>query len=427
MVFTALATNALLARLLSKQEVGFYFLAFSLIQLGSLMGSLGLEKAVVRFLAESVGLEQFNRARRALLWIVVLGMLGAIGVGTVYSISGRMVAEGLFHAPPLAAATGLVAGWMAVLALQKILAGAFQSFHDIRLSTIYGGLAGGSLLTACLGVLWLAKGHATLATALMLGVSSALISLLLGGWLLQRNVAHLPVRGEKGQTLGLREIVRVAWPLTVTNLTLFVLTQAPLWILGAFRPPEEVAVYGAASRAVVLVAMPLTVANSVLPPLIAEMYPQGRKRELERTLRTVATVSGSPAFLVLAADIFFGGPILGWMVGDNYRGGAPILALLSLAQLVNVWSGSGSITLSYTGHQATMMTLTIAGGLFTVLAGLAVVGPYGVGGVAASVAAGIAGYNLVLWFETKRKTGMLTHVSFGGFSEAIRTVMRRGR
>ena len=427
MVFTALATNALLARLLSKQDVGFYFLAFSLIQLGSLMGSLGLEKAVVRFLAESVGLEQFKRARRALLWIVVLGMLGAIGVGTVYSISGRMVAERLFHAPPLAAATGLVAGWMAVLALQKILAGAFQSFHDIRLSTIFGGLAGGSLLTASMGVLWLARGHATLATALMLGLSSALISLLLGGWLLQRKVAHLPVRGEKGHTVGLREIVRVAWPLTVTNLTLFILTQAPLWILGAFRTPEEVAVYGAASRAVVLVAMPLTVANSVLPPLIAEMYPQGRKRELERTLRTVATVAGIPAFLALAAFILFGGPILGLMFGDNYRGGAPILALLSLAQLVNVWSGSGSITLSYTGHQATMMTLTIAGGLFTVLAGLAVVGPYGVGGVAASVAAGIAGYNLVLWFVTKRKTGMLTHVSFGGISEAIRTVMRRGR
>jgi O-antigen/teichoic acid export membrane protein len=254
-----------------------------------------------------------------------------------------------------------------------------------------------------------------------------LISLLLGSWLLQRKVRHLPAQGVEDHAIGFREIMRVAWPLTVTNLTLFALTEAPLWILGAFRTPEEVAVYGAASRAVVLVAMPLTVANSVLPPLIAEMYPQGRKRELERTLRTVATVAGIPAFLALAAFILFGGPILGLMFGDNYRGGAPILALLSLAQLVNVWSGSGSITLSYTGHQATMMTLTIAGGLFTVLAGLAVVGPYGVGGVAASVAVGIAGYNLVLWFVTKRKTGMLTHVSFGGFPEAIRTVMRRGR
>jgi O-antigen/teichoic acid export membrane protein len=431
MVFTALATNALLARLLSPREVGLYFLAFSVAQLGSLMGSLGLEQAVVRFVAESVGLEQFKRARRALAWIAVLGVLGALGVGIAYSVSGQMVGGTLFHAPSLVAATGLIAGWMAVLALQKILAGAFQSFHDIRLSTVFGGLASGGMLSASLGMLWLSRGHATLTTALLLGVSSASIGLLIGGWLLHRKVTHLPAQGAKehtkGHTIGFREIMRVAWPLTVTNLTLFVLTQAPLWILGAFRPPEEVAIYGAAARAVVLVAMPLTVANSVLPPLIAEMYPQGRTRELERALRTTATVAGIPAFLALAVFVLFGGPILGLMFGDYYREGALILALLSIAQLVNVWSGAGSIALSYTRHQAALMTLTIASGLLTILAGLAVVGPYGVNGVAVAVSAGIVGYNLALWFVTKRKTGMFTHVSVGGFSGAIRNVMRKGR
>ena len=431
MVFTALATNALLARLISPREVGFYFLAFSVVQLGSLVGSLGLERAVVRFVAESVGSEQFKRARRALAWIAVLGVLGALGVGIAYSLSGRLVGGSVFHAPPLVAATGLIAGWMAVLALQKILAGAFQSFHDIRLSTVFGGLASGGMLAASLGVLWLSPGHTTLATALLLGASTAAISLLLGSWLLHRKVTHLPAQGAgedtKGHTIGFREIMRVAWPLTVTNLTLFVLTQAPLWILGAFRPPEEVAIYGAASRAVVLVAMPLSVANSVLPPLIAEMYPQGRTRELERALRTTATVAGIPAFLALAAFVLFGGPILGLMFGDYYREGALILALLSIAQLVNVWTGSGSIALSYTGHQTAMMALTVGGGLATVLAGLAVVGPYGVNGVTVAVAVGIVGYNLALWFATKRKTGMMTQVTFSGLSDAIRTLMRSGR
>jgi O-antigen/teichoic acid export membrane protein len=426
MVFTALATNVFVARLLSKQDVGYYFLAFSVVQLGLLVGSLGLEQAVVRFVAESVGLKQFTRARRTLAWIAVLGALGALGVGIAYSVFGRMVGGTLFHAPPLVAVNELIAGWMAVLALQTILAGAFQSFHDIRLFTIFGGLAGGSLLTASLGVLWLSRGHATLATALMLGVSSALISLLLGSWLLQRKVRHLPAQGVEDHAIGFREIMRVAGPLTVTNLTLFVLTEAPLWILGAFRPPEEVAVYGAAARAVVLVAVPISVVNSVLPPLIAEMYPQGRKQELERTLRTTATVAGIPAFLALAAFILFGGPILSLMFGAGYRSGAPILALLSIAQLVNVWSGAGTITLSYTGHQAAIMTLTVAGGLVTVLAGLAVVGSYGAEGVAGAVAAGIAGYNLALWFVTKLKTGMWTHVSLSGFSDAIRTIVRNG-
>ena len=427
MVFTALATNVLVARLLSKEDVGYYFLAFSVVQLGLLVGSLGLEQAVVRFVAGSVGLKQFTRARRTLARIAVLGALGALGVGIAYSVFGGVVGGTLFHAPPLVAANGLIAGWMAVLALQKILTGAFQSFHDIRLSTIFGGLASGSLLAASLGVLWLSRGHATLATTLMLSLSSALICLLLGGWLLQRKVARLPAQGVESHATGFREIMRVAWPLTVTSLTLFVLTEAPLWILGAFRPPEEVAIYGAASRAVVLVAMPLTVVNSVLPPLIAEMYPQGRTRELERTLRTTATLAGIPAFLALAAFILFGGPILGLMFGADYRSGAPILALLSIAQLVNVWSGSGTITLSYTGHQAAMMTLTVAGGLVTVLAGLAVVGSYGVEGVAGVVAAGIAGYNLALWFVTKRKTGMSTHVSLRDFYDTVQAIARNGR
>ena len=425
-VFTAFATNALLARLLTPQEFGVYFLAFSVVQVGSLLGSFGLERAVVRFVAESVGLNQFERARRVLSWTFGLGVLGALVVGVAYSLFGQIIGDNLFHAPALVAATKLVAAWMAVLALQKVLAGAFQSFHDIRLSTIFGGLASGGLLTAALGLLWLLRGQATLTTALLLGVGSTFVSLILGGWLLNRSAAHLPAQGAEGYMVGFRAIMQVAGPLAVTNLTLFVLTQAPLWILGAFRPPEDVAIYGAAARAVVLVAMPLSVVNGVVPPLIAEMYPQGKRRELERMLRITATVAGIPAFVALAAFITFGGPILGLIFGEYYREGATILALLSIAQLVNVWTGSGSIALSYTGHQAAMMTLTIAGGLLTILVGLAVVDSYGAEGVAVAVAAGIVAYNLTLWFVTKRKTGMWTHVSFSGFSDALRAVMRTG-
>ena len=222
--------------------------------------------------------------------------------------------------------------------------------------------------------------------------------------------------------LGVGEIVRVALPLSVTNLTVLVLTQADLWILGAFRSAEEVAIYGAAARAVVLVAMPLLVINTVLAPTIAEMYAQGRKRELERILRATATVAGIPAFLTLAAFILFGGPILGLVFGDYYREGATILALLSLAQLVNVWSGAGSAALAFTGHQATMMALAVAGGLITVTAGLAAVGPYGATGVAGAAAAGISAYNTVLWLVAKRKTGMWTHVGFRGFSDVMRAM-----
>jgi O-antigen/teichoic acid export membrane protein len=423
--FTALATNALLARLLSPQELGVYFLAFSVVGIGALLGSLGMEQAVVRFVAESIGLDQFNRARLMLGKTLAFGVLGALGVGAAYLFFGHVVAEELFHSQALVATTGLVAVWIVLMTLQGLLGGAFRSFHDIRLSTVFNGLTTGVLITVLLGVMWLLGDQVSITTALLLAVGAVSANVMFGGWMLYRKVEHLPRRGGEDRVLGAGGIMSVALPLAMTNLTVFVLTQGDLWILGAFRPPEEVALYGAAARAVVLVAMPLMVVNGVLPPLIAEMYAQGRRQQLERTLRATAAVAGIPAFLVLATFIVFGKPILGLVFGDYFREGAAILALLSLAQLVNVWSGAGTLTLSYTGHQATLMTLSVVGGAVTIMAGLAVVGPYGATGVAAAMAAGIATYNVAVWIMAKRKTGLWTHVGFNGFSDAMRVLLKR--
>jgi O-antigen/teichoic acid export membrane protein len=422
--FTALATNAILARLLSPQDLGVYFLAFSLVQVSALLGSLGLEQAVVRFVAESVGLNQFERARRSLVGALVLGALGALGVGAVYLFLGRTIADILFHAPGLVAATWLVAGWIVVMTLQALLAGGFRSFHDHRSSTIFGGLTTGGLLTAFLGMLWLLDNQSSLTVTLLLAVGSSFANVLLAGWLLRRKVASLPTSGAESPPVRIGTILRVALPLSVTSLTVFGLAQADLLIIAAFRPPEEVAIYGAAVRAVFMVAMPLIAITAVAPPLIAELYSQGRKRELERTLRAAATLAGIPAILVLASFLFFGGPILALVFGDYYRQGATILMLLSLAQLVNVWSGLNITILAYTGHQTIMMLITVASSLLIIVAGLGAVGPYGATGVAVTAAVGISVYNVVLWLVARRKTGLWTHVGFGGFFEAIRATRR---
>jgi O-antigen/teichoic acid export membrane protein len=425
--FTAVAINALLARLLAPQDLGVYFLAFSAVQVAALLGALGLDQAVVRFVAESVGLHRYARARRALGKALVMGVLGALGVGGAYLFFGPVVAHSLFDAPALAAVTPLVAIWIVGLTLQTLLAGAFRGLHDIFLSTVFGSMLTNFVFAGSLGLLWLLRDQASLGTTLLLTLGSFLANAFLAGWFLYRRTKRLPSSDAQSYTLGSGEIMRVAWPLLVTGLTVFALTQCDLWIVGAFRSEEEVAVYGAAARALALVTMPLWVLGSVLPPLVAEMYAQGRRRELERTLRASATLAGLPAFVTIAAFLLFGGPILGLMFGDYYRQGATILALLSIAQLFNVWAGASIITLSYTGHQAATMVVTTIGGAITIVAGLVVVGPYGPTGVAATVAVGVAALEVALLLMAKRKTGMWTHAGFDGFAEAIRAARRIGR
>lgn len=423
-----LGSNALLARILSPQDLGAYFLAMSVVTLGALLGSLGLNGVVVRFVAESMGLNRPARTRRVVGMVSCLGALGAIGVGLVYLLLGNVLARGIFQDPALGAVTGLVAGWIVAMSLQGLLAETFRGFQDIRLATLFGnfgGLVSAGLLLTTLTLLWSLGGQVSLAAVVLLAAGSSCAATLLGGWILRRKVANLPGSSEKSR-VAVGEVWRVAWPILVINVTLFVLAQADLWIVGAFLPQEEVAVYGAAVKLVLLVATPLVVVNAVAPPLIAEMYAQGKRRELERILRAVATLAGAPAFLVFAAYILLGGPLLGLVFGDYYREGAFVLALLALGQLASVFTGACVFTLIMTGHQLMTMTITAACGVLVVLAGMLLVREYGIAGVAAATAAGQALQNILALLGARFATGMWTHVGLDNLTRLLRAARTGG-
>jgi O-antigen/teichoic acid export membrane protein len=425
-----LISSALLARLLTPQALGTYFLAYSILNVGTLLGALGLTGTVVRLVAQGMGLNLFERVRRVISVVLGVGTLGALGVGLAYLLFGDDLANAVFHAPALAAITGLLAGWLMVSTLQSLLGETFRGFHDIRLASILGSQPGGgttgvatlALLTASLLVLWLINGRATLATVVLLAICSSAVNTLVAGWLLHRRVTKLPPQaldeGRKADTKKvLREALSISLPLLIVALLMMINTQGAVWTIGAFLPQRELALYGAANRLVSLVTMPLAIVTAITPPLIAEMYYQGSREDLEHALRNTATLTGIPAFLASMVCIFFASPILGLVYGTYYREGAVVLALLSIGLFTIVLSGNSGIVLAYTGHQKMLMVITIAVSTATLIAMLATVEPYGIVGVAMSRTAGIVLQNGIVLLVVKRKTGMWTHVGFKGISQ----------
>src|SRR5215213_916084 len=430
---SGLISSALLARLLTPQALGTYFLAYSILNVGASLAMLGLGGTVVRLVAEGMGLNLFGRVRRVIGVVLGVGTLGALGVGLAYLLLGDDLAKAVFNAPALAAITGLVAGWLVVSTLQGLLAETFRGFHDIRLASILGSQPGGgttgvatlALLTASLLVLWLVNGQATLATVVLLAICSGAVNTLVAGWLLHRKVTRLPTptldEGSKADPKRvLREALSISLPLLIVTLVMMVRTNGDIWTLGAFLPQGELALYGAANRLVSVVTMPMVIITSIAPPLIAEMYFQGEREELENALRGMATFTGIPALLASMGCIFFAGPILDLVYGNYYREGAVVLALLSIGLLTSVCTGSCGIVLSYTGHQKTQMVITIATSAATLIAMLATAEPYGIAGVAMSKTAGLILQNGIVLLVVKRKTGMWTHVGFRGMSQLWR-------
>ena len=426
-----IVTNGLLARLLSPQELGAYFLALSIVSLGAVLGSMGLPKTVVRLVAENMGLDRSGRTRRAIRTVLGLGVLGTLGISLAYLLAGDLVGE-LFqpqYSSLLVGVTGLMAGWIAIAVVQEITAETFRGFHDIRLATLLGGLATGGksggvimrvLLLGILALLWVRSAETSLATVLLVSIGSGSVSVLVSIWLLYAKVSSLgssqgTQMEEEEEPVNAKEVLEDAIPFLAIALTSFMLLSADIWILGALGSGTDVAVYGAASKLVTFVAMPLLIVNLVLPPIVAEMYAQGRTGRLERTLRTFSTLAGVPSLLVLLVFMLLGGPILGLVYSKPiYYSGTAVLVLLilSAAKLIAVWSGSCGLVLQFTGHQTSMLRVSLlTSPLFFVVAILATQ-RYGSVGVACAAGLTTTLQNVIMVMLAKKKTGMWTHVMF---------------
>lgn len=107
--------------------------------------------------------------------------------------------------------------------------------------------------------------------------------------------------------------------------------------------------------------------------------------------------------------LLFGGPIMGLAFGHFYRGAALALAILSLGQIVNVWTGSCQQVLMMAGQQDTMMAITLVTGILMVAATILGVQRFGVPGISLAVAAGVALQNVLMMLAVKMRTGIWTH------------------
>jgi O-antigen/teichoic acid export membrane protein len=408
-IVLGVAINAFLARLLTPTEFGAYFTSFTVVIVGAVIAQLGLDRAVVKVAASALGVEEPGRARLAIRRCLTIGGASSIVAGVLLAfVVGPLLATHVFDSPVVAAAMPLTGGWLIATALQSLMVETFRGLQDFGRATLYDALLVDVLLATALGVIY-ATGAFGLDIRGAVGIASAVtfVVLAIGSWHLRREVRAVEGSGE----LVPREIFDVAWPSLVTNVAIYFLGSGiDLLVLGAFRPQADVALYGAATRLVTLVATPLWIIRGVMPPIVAELHAKGRRRQLEDTLRAGASLAGLPSLTILLVFVLAGPGVMEFVYSSFYRQGATILVVLSLGRLFAVWAGAAGITLMMTGHQRAMMVVTVCTGLLSVGAGIVAADRYGAVGVAVATAGVAVVQNVLQVALAKRFVGVWTFI-----------------
>lgn len=411
-ITVTLALNVVLARTLAPADFGRFTMLMSLIALVGFFCTLGLSNAVVRFVAESVAQGDRSRARQVLGQGYRLVLIATLVVSLTVMAAWHWLASWL--SLPESGMAPLIGLNIGLLALIQLTSESLRGLHELRVASVMSGGQTGGLLSNLLLLVLLAAAlpiaHVTLDLAVTLNVLAMLLVLPLGLYALRLHVRNGLSGAAKSLPLPIATLLATSLPLMVIQVVSFASSQADLWIAGV-ACAEDLALYSAARRLMLVVAIPLQMVNFLVMASVAELNAQSRIDELEALLRRAATIAAVPSLGALLISLVMGGPILEALFGPYYRDAATLLALLSLGQFALAWSGSSQCALTMTGRQNVALAVALTSALVLLVAGTVMARTFGTIGLAATSAAVVAAESLTQWLLAHKLVGVRANMS----------------
>ena len=403
-----LGVNALLARLPTPAELGVFFLAQASAMIAATGARAGMTHAAVRLIAAAMGRGDGLAARAALRTTLLLGLLGGVVVSLALWLGGgRWLAYRVLGSSLLADFAGLLALWTLILTAQFLVAEALRAFHRIGAAVVLAPGATNILFFPVAAWMWFRSGVAPVEDVLPSLVATHATALVVAALLLWSVGRSLP----KGGHASASGVMALAAPLLLSDLAFVISSRGDLWLVGSFESDAHVALYGAAAQLCLLISMSIKVVNSVIPPIIAELFVRGERVQLEGTLQYTATLASVPAIAGFLVFLIAGPQILEFIYGEFYRDAALVLVILAAGHVCHVVVGSVGLTLMMTKHEHATMRLSMLGAAIMVggcLAGGAVAG---IVGVAVATAASLVVTNISMWFVVRTQLRVSTHAS----------------
>ena len=417
--------NIVLAHNLTYAEYGEFIVISSMLGSASLLAMFGMNSAVVRFVSAAVGLGDLARARQSLRLVSLATLVSVACVGGLLALVLSFLDTKLIGLSAFPGLVPMLVASLMLLALLQFVAEACRSLQELKLASLLsggqtGGLASNLLfLTLIAGAIVVARPGLRTAIALNLAAMAITLPVAVVGLIrlarerLDSVQAHAKPTTHK---LGIAPLLSFALPMLAIQLLTSATAQGDLWIAGVSCSLNEVALYGAARRVMLLIAMPLQIINFTVIASIAELHSQGRLEDLQRLLRGAATIAASISIAAGLGLILFGRPTLSLLFGHGFGEAAPLLSILVIGQMFLACAGSSDCALSMTGHQIAPLVVNTVCGLLLAGLGIWAVQHYGTVGLAYVSAAVIAVQAISLWLLARRLVGVWTHPAWGRLS-----------
>jgi O-antigen/teichoic acid export membrane protein len=412
-----LITNVAVSHLLSPAAFGGFVVALNVINGGGIIARFGADRSIIKLAGRAFAVGERSVGLRALRLGLSLATISSLIVGAVvyFALGPFMDRLGLDGS-----LTALVSLGIMAVALLHVFVESHRVFQEVRVPALLAAYGTGPVLNlvfliflAC--TIWSTPSLFSTLTAYVVSIALLLPPALFSLYRFAAKPSEAPgdettVTGHV--SLSTKGMLLVSLSIAATDVLQFCLSQSQVLIAGAFCNADEVSLYATARLLTTLVVTPLFLASQSVSALIPELHARQQQEELQRVLRTSATVAAIPTVLVSLVFMITPEPILGLLFGDFYRSAGPLLAMLSLGGLFYAWTGPCATVLVLTGGHNQVLLVNMASAFTNVVGGLLVARQFGAYGLAVVTAGVQIVSNVALLLIARKSCGVWTHSYF---------------
>lgn len=390
------ALNVVVTRSLGAHEAGLFFLGFTLVMIIATIGRLGLDQAVVRFIARDRESKTGNQVHsiyvKATAWAFGLTLLLTLAFllsaealnDTLFKLSGfTPVFETMLLATPF-------------IALYIVHAHVLQGLKQISKSML--------VASVFLPIVILIQFSVTpvVYAKYMAGyfVIASIVTLLLGKYFWASSAPVVETSSPFSSSI-LRATCMPLWIVAVVHQVIQWSSQI---MLGMWGDAQLVAFFATAQRTAMLTSFILFAVNAIAAPKFAAMHASGDAAGVKR----LALVSVKGMMILTVPVTIFILLFPSWLMslfGEEFRNAATALMILVVGQFINIATGSVGHLLAMTGHETKVRDNMIASGMVAVGLGVVLIPEYNLIGASVAYACGVASQNLLGVYQVKKYLG----------------------
>lgn len=395
------AIALVLARNLGVLDYGLYVLGISVATLCSGIALLGLDDAMVRYVAILTRRSDDAGVKGTLEIGFTVTFATSVLMGALLFAFAEPVATRLFHEPELVSSLRMLGVVVPFLTLNSVLVGVLLGLRrmgDVALaqnvvrSSIRLAISAGAALLGALDLSMALIGFAVADIA-----ASALMAV--------RIRRHLPHRGLAARR-DTRAIMSFALPLWLSGMLRQFRRNIEVVLLGGLSSVSNVGVFSVVNRVNKLGHVGLLSLLVAVKPMMAQLHDAGERDALAHLYRTATRWAFALYLPFFLGVVLYAEQLLG-VFGDGFTSGTTALFIIAAAELVNAATGVCGSLLDMSGHTTVKLVNSVAWTALLLGGSALLIPPFGVDGAAIATFIALCTVNVARVIEVRVLEGVL--------------------